>query len=331
MGMRPSEDRVNWTNAALMVISCGAAVAAPFHLFLFAYATLGPLHYLTEISWLHDRQYFAARPQLRRLWLTLVVAAFAAVTFGYVSSEVLAHPIPPTFEIGLVYLAFLGAAVAVFTTYTASAVALLTVGGAAVLMFTSYPQFGLVAFLLVTIVHVLLFTGCFILYGATKSKRASGFASFGVFCLCVVASVVLRGAIVPVGGMVREAYAPFEQLNHVLLGLGGNAGAPVYGGAGVRVMQMIAFAYTYHYLNWFSKTSVIGWHEVPRRRAIGIVLLWAASIGIYLYDYKLGFAVLYVLSVLHVLLEFPLNHHSFVGLLRSVRMPMPRRTAAAAG
>ena len=28
-------------------------------MFLFAYAFLGPLHYLTEISWLHDRQYFA--------------------------------------------------------------------------------------------------------------------------------------------------------------------------------------------------------------------------------------------------------------------------------
>jgi hypothetical protein len=312
-----------------MVIACAAAVTAPFHLFLFAYAALGPLHYLTEISWLHDRQYFASRPRLRRLWLTLVVAAIAAVAFGYVSSEVLAHPIPPKFEIGLVYLAFIGAAVAVFATYSASAIAVLTIGGAAVLMFASYPQFGIVAFLLVTIVHVLLFTGCFILYGATKSKRRSGYASFGVFCVCVVASVALSGAFVPVGGMVREAYAPFEQLNHVLLRLGGKAGAPVYGGVGVRVMQMIAFAYTYHYLNWFSKTSVIGWHEVPRRRALAIVVVWAASIAIYLYDYHLGFAVLYVLSVLHVLLEFPLNHHAFVGLLRSARLPMMRRAATA--
>jgi hypothetical protein len=31
----------------------------PFEVFLFAYAVLGPLHYLTEISWLHDRQYFS--------------------------------------------------------------------------------------------------------------------------------------------------------------------------------------------------------------------------------------------------------------------------------
>ena len=36
-----------------------AAFVMPFEVFLFAYAFLGPLHYLTEISWLHDRKYFS--------------------------------------------------------------------------------------------------------------------------------------------------------------------------------------------------------------------------------------------------------------------------------
>ena len=40
-------------------MSCIAAFIMPFEVFLFAYAFMGPLHYLTEISWLHDRQYFA--------------------------------------------------------------------------------------------------------------------------------------------------------------------------------------------------------------------------------------------------------------------------------
>src|SRR5688572_2200550 len=79
-------DRLNWINVGLMVVSAAVAVAAPFHLFLFAYAILGPLHYLTEISWLHNRQYFAPRAPLRRLWLFLVAGAAVAITYGFVSS-----------------------------------------------------------------------------------------------------------------------------------------------------------------------------------------------------------------------------------------------------
>src|SRR5260370_20780759 len=41
-----------------MLVSCVVALYIPFELFLFAYAVLGPAHYLTEISWLHKRGYF---------------------------------------------------------------------------------------------------------------------------------------------------------------------------------------------------------------------------------------------------------------------------------
>ena len=53
------ENKVNYINIALMLASIIAAFVMPFETFLFAYAFLGPLHYLTEISWLHDRKYFA--------------------------------------------------------------------------------------------------------------------------------------------------------------------------------------------------------------------------------------------------------------------------------
>src|SRR5579863_6645319 len=53
-----SVDRINGLNVVLMLLSAGLAAAYPFQLFLFAYAVLGPLHYLTEISWLHDRGYY---------------------------------------------------------------------------------------------------------------------------------------------------------------------------------------------------------------------------------------------------------------------------------
>ena len=55
-------DYVNHLNSGLMVVSCVVAYLYPFELFLFSYAVLGPLHYFTEISWLHQRGYFTAPP-----------------------------------------------------------------------------------------------------------------------------------------------------------------------------------------------------------------------------------------------------------------------------
>ena len=79
-------------------------------------------------------------------------------------------------------------------------------------------------------------------------------------------------------------------------------------------MRLIAFAYTYHYLNWFSKTSIIKWHEVPRRRTAAMVVIWLGALALYAWDYDSGMAVLYFLSILHVMLEFPLDHLTFVGI-----------------
>ena len=83
-------------------------------------------------------------------------------------------------------------------------------------------------------------------------------------------------------------------------------------------MRFIAFAYTYHYLNWFSKTSVIKWHEVPKLRLVFVLVAWLTAIVIYIYDYSLGFMVMYLLSFLHVLLEFPLNYKTVLGIVKEL-------------
>src|ERR1041385_8817101 len=49
---------INYINIGLMVVSCIVAFFIPFELFLFSYGVLGPLHYLTEIGWLHKKNYF---------------------------------------------------------------------------------------------------------------------------------------------------------------------------------------------------------------------------------------------------------------------------------
>jgi hypothetical protein len=83
---------------------------------------------------------------------------------------------------------------------------------------------------------------------------------------------------------------------------------------GIMLMRFIAFAYLYHYLNWFSKTEVIRWHKVPKVRFILVVVLWLAAAIFYSIDYKLGLSVLFFLSFTHVLLEFPLNFISIAGI-----------------
>ena len=52
-------DQINYFNMLLMAISVVAAIILPFEVFLFSYGILGPLHYLTEILWLHDKNYFS--------------------------------------------------------------------------------------------------------------------------------------------------------------------------------------------------------------------------------------------------------------------------------
>jgi hypothetical protein len=315
--MKP--DQLNWLNVVLMVAACAAAMAAPFHVFLLAYAVLGPLHYLTEISWLHDRQYFTKKQPLRRLWLGVVGAATVAVLYGFISSDLLHRPVAPTLEIGLVYMAFFVAGAALFVRHGVNMAALLGICAVTLAITASHPIYGIAAYLLVTIVHVLIFTGCFVLFGALKSATRSGLVSLGVFIACAVATVAFRAPSVMPSAHVRELYGGFNQLNDILRRMSG--------GSELAVMRLIAFAYLYHYLNWFSKTSVIKWHEVSRVRAVGIVGLWLGGVGLYAYDYRVGFAVFYVLSLLHVMLEFPLNHQVFVGIAGALR-PMPGRRRA---
>jgi hypothetical protein len=311
-------EQTNWLNIVLMVAACAAAMAAPFHVFLLAYAILGPLHYLTEISWLHDRQYFTKKQPQRRVWLVVVGAATLAVMYGFISSDVLHRPVAPTLEIGLVYMAFFVGGLVLCVRHGMNMAALFGVCAVALAIMAGHPIYGIAAYLLVTIVHVLIFTGCFVLFGALKSSSRSGLISLGVFVACAAITLTVAAPALAPSAQVRTLYGGFAQLNKVL--------GRLFGGSELAIMRLIAFAYLYHYLNWFSKTSVIKWHEVSRTRAAAIIGLWLGGVGLYVYNYTAGFAVFYVLSLLHVMLEFPLNHQTFMGIASALRV---RRTVEA--
>lgn len=310
-------DAINYANAALMVASCAAAFLLPFELFLFVYAVLGPLHYLTQISWLHDRDYFV--PRGRKPWLLLVGITTLVLVAAYLSDVVLHNRVDAKYEVGLVWLVFLTAAMLFFVRQRASAIALIVVTMLAVVVASSSRVYLIAAYFLVTIVHVFLFTALFVLYGALKSRSRSAYISLVVYAACAISFFVIHPSIAPAAEAIRKTYSFFEPLNMELMELFGFAPADLYASrGGIVVMRLIAFAYTYHYLNWFSKTSIIRWHEVSKKRAVAIAALWAASVGVYAYDYGAGIAVLYILSMLHVLLEFPLDHQTLAGVGRAL-------------
>jgi hypothetical protein len=321
-----SADQLNYLNIGLMLLTAVAAYARPFELFLAAYAFLGPLHYLTEISWLHDRNYYT-----RGKYDYLVLIALAVVVTVVITRII--PGIPDWVRLSTTYIAFGGALVFVLVgklwpRLICYAVLIATSG---LVIRVDFLR-SLFDVLLPTIVHVFVFTGLFILIGALKSRSVSGIGSLVVFCLCALSFFCLgtNGNAGNVVAPVHKIYGAFAQLNYSLMTSFSQQDLSVPGNAvqfiifvnyglyhsplALAIMRLIAFAYTYHYLNWFSKTSIIQWHNIPRSRFIGIIVIWIASIGAFLWNYQFGLRWFFFLSFTHVLLEFPLNHLTIISI-----------------
>ena len=78
-----------------MISAAVIATVLPFELFLFVYAVLDPAHYLTQISWLHDRKYFTTGKYDFLLLVLLTLPIAARFTFGQSCASSLS-PIPTT-------------------------------------------------------------------------------------------------------------------------------------------------------------------------------------------------------------------------------------------
>jgi hypothetical protein len=194
--------------------------------------------------------------------------------------------------------------------------------------FNQYPNFPYLLFgmWLPTIIHVYVFTGAFVLYGALKTRSVSGMMSLFVFVACGAACFVyIPDHPDTVSEYGKKAYHFFRYLNVTLYNVFTNGKLASEGDdiyvlpKAVAIMRFIAFAYTYHYLNWFSKTTVIKWNQVSRQRLAIIIGLWILSVVLYFISYSVGFYALFLLSMLHVFFEFPLNHQTFIGIGKEIR------------
>lgn len=310
--------RINHLNSLLIVIAACLAMYKPFELFLFSFLCLGPLHYLTELSWLEKKQFYSS--DKKAAWLLVPISL--AIMIPETIKQTHLFPVISTLLIAAVVYA-------VCITTTSSLFK--SIGLTCMISVAAYfsglaanPMVMIVFVLLLpTLIHVWLFTGLFMLTGIRKKADLSGYLSLFIFILASLTTLVI--------GPLNTAYMPAEfvanhyklnSLNKVLsnwLNLGNIlSNEQVFlDKAAYGIMCFIAFSYTYHYLNWFSKTEIIGWHQISVTRLMIIGSIWLLLLGWYFLFPISGFWVISLLSMLHVLMELPLNIQTIKGMMKA--------------
>lgn len=304
-------------NIFLILLSGVFAFTLPFQTFLFVYAFLGPLHYLTEINWLQQRNYFL-KQKSNIYYLFVPILLIGSIV--YVPSLLVLKTIIPF----LIYFTFL---VAIFNSSENSKlyknwkfILLVTFGITTSFYFNNHFK-TVFSLFLPSLIHVFIFTGFFILSGFIKTKNKWSLATFIVFIIMSLFLITSNLNSTFFMEEISNTYNSFEKLNVAIFSIFNKdmlASQDIYfSNFGIRTMQFIAFAYTYHYLNWFSKTSIIQWHKTTKTKITTIILIWIVSVLVYLYNYKTGLYWLYLLSLTHVILEFPLNITSVKSLFKN--------------
>jgi hypothetical protein len=296
-------NRINYYNILAMFAASCVALIIPFELVLLSYAILGPAHYLTEISWLKNRQFFT----LKKYDYLLIIAV---VLISLLLRLPYANIVFYAFGLSFILLVIKG------NISRLLAFCMLIIAG--YFLLTNNILRTIFGLYVPTLIHVYIFTGAFILFGALKDKIVSGYIAFIVFLLCpVLLSVLFTSYHSAPAAWAISNYDYFGRINATTLR---NPAINVFTSqTSIILTRLIAFAYTYHYINWFSKTRIINWHRISVTRTVIITLIWIASVALYFYDYRLGFKWLFMLSLVHVILEFPLNHRSFIGIGKELK------------
>jgi hypothetical protein len=77
-----SESRLRWVDLLSLIVSGVAAAIAPLQVFLFSFAVLGPLHYLTEITWLRKKQFYLGNSYVPPHIYVLLAVVAASITMA---------------------------------------------------------------------------------------------------------------------------------------------------------------------------------------------------------------------------------------------------------
>lgn len=318
-------------NTFLILIALLLAYILPFKLFLISYAVLGPLHYITEINWLHDKQYFIKLKNW--VYICFIFCFLIALPhwFYFLNLQNFSHKISSSIAFLqkksniLIFICFFLPIIFLYIKDKKKAFATLVLLLVAAFFLVNTPSFNLwIGILIPTVIHVYFFTLLFMWYGSLKSN-----SKIGLFNVVLLAFIPFLIALVPLPKLIYSAplayvietytISNFYLLNveiSKLLNVSDGSSFDFSNTFTTKIQLFISFAYTYHYLNWFSKTTVIGWHTtINKQKTIIFLLLWLISVSLYLINYKLGLILLLFLSYLHVFLEFPINFISIRGLV----------------
>lgn len=281
---------IDLVNVLLIVVSCLVAHLAPLRLLALSYAVLGPAHYLTQIAWLHDKRYFTTKA-----WFAPVALQIAAASTLVIFSPVKNASLPAC----LLVMAVASALMACVSGWRLMSIAFAIGIGLLIAVIMQYQFALLVAVLLPTVVHVFFFTAAFMLNGAKRSRQLGGYASIAALIVAAISFVVMPtinelATSSPIATLFQSVVKEMKYL-----GRRDSSSTPMFG--------FLAFAYTYHYLNWFSKVEIIRWHKVPRNWLVSIVVAYVLLLGLYVVNFTWGFRVSLFLSIVHVVLELPLD------------------------
>jgi hypothetical protein len=220
--------RLDIVHFGLMAAALGFAYLVPFELLLLAYVVLGPAHYLTEISWLHDRNYFLPHPGIPVLLAAAAVGA-AFITDGYWFGVL--------FWVVFVLCALLAAGT------TAMQSTLIMVGAIVATLFIAArgSNFIVLGTLLPTLVHVSLFTFVLMVAGALRTGSRVQACMVGAYLAAIVAILLLPpSAATVVPAFARTAQDYFGGVAPALGRVLGIEGLML----DARLVGLLAFVYT---------------------------------------------------------------------------------------
>jgi hypothetical protein len=314
----------DWLNVGLLVLSLALAFALPFSLFLFSYAVLGPLHYITEINWLHQKDYFLRH----KYWIWLFVIIGLIISFppiAHLSWFNLASK-PQWFADLVNQIVYWSDILLLSLLLLATSLLFLKKNWQIILFFIAslalsklitqhvLQSFILVGVFLPTIVHVYVFTFFFMVLGAVNSRTRASYIGLAIMALSPIMIVLVSVDpsfyifIEPLKALELSQNFRFVNVMAEMFNATENGRIVSMSAIGLKIQTFVAFCYTYHYLNWFGKVSTIGWRKSLTSKKIAIILIiWIGSIALFLYDYSTAYLSLFFMALLHIVLEFPLN------------------------
>jgi hypothetical protein len=311
-------------NIVLILLSLALAYLLPFGLFLFSYAVLGHLHYLTEINWLNQKNYFVKNSK----WIWTFIIITGLISFPVILNLPFLSTLNNQFFFKQLSIFINGYTDVFFLTALFFAIALvyfkkwqhllLFLIASLVLakLILKYVLFSyiLVGLFLPTIIHVYLFTLLFMIMGTLTTKNKAGFIGIVILAICPFVIFILPLNLVHYYALETDEIITtaknFRFIQYLIQTFDKTLSnkPTTLSVISVKIQIFVAFCYTYHYLNWFSKTSLIGWHKnVSKFKIAAILFCWLCLIALFLYNYQTAYLALFFLAMLHIILEFPLN------------------------